>query len=239
MSGGADELIESLKRTIEGEIASGVREIHLINREKGSRKKEKVREEEEGENLEALQRAVLSCRRCPLAETRDKVVFGEGDRRARLMFIGEAPGGDEDRQGRPFVGRAGQLLTRIIESIGLERKDVFIGNILKCRPPGNRNPMPGEIAACTPYLLKQIELIRPEVICALGKFAAQTLLNSERPISRLRGTFYDYHGIKLMPTYHPAYLLRNPGGKKEVWEDMQKIAKELGLKIPARGKKSK
>ncbi|MGB2661425.1 MAG: uracil-DNA glycosylase, partial [Candidatus Omnitrophota bacterium] len=164
-------------------------------------------------------------------------VPGEGDPRADLMFIGEAPGGDEDRQGRPFVGRAGQLLTKIIESVGLKREDVFIGNILKCRPPGNRNPLPDEIAACNSFLLKQIDIIKPKVICALGKFAAQTLLDTETPISRLRGKFYDYHGTKLMPTYHPAYLLRNSQGKKDVWEDMKKVAAELGLKIPPKKKK--
>jgi DNA polymerase len=127
-------------------------------------------------------------------------------------------------------------LTKIIEAIGLKREDVYIGNILKCRPPGNRNPMPSEIVACSPYLYKQIEFIKPKVICALGKFAAQTLLDTDTPISRLRGTFQEYRGIKLMPTYHPAYLLRNPGGKKDVWEDMKLVAKELGLKIPARKK---
>ncbi|MGB2600306.1 MAG: uracil-DNA glycosylase, partial [Candidatus Omnitrophota bacterium] len=136
-----------------------------------------------------------------------------------------------------FVGRAGQLLTKIIESVGLKREDVFIGNILKCRPPGNRNPLPDEIAACNSFLLKQIDIIKPKVICALGKFAAQTLLDTETPISRLRGKFYDYHGTKLMPTYHPAYLLRNLQGKKDVWADMKKIAAELGLKIPPKKKK--
>jgi DNA polymerase len=152
------------------------------------------------------------------------------------MFIGEAPGKDEDLQGRPFVGRAGQLLTKIIESIGLKREDVYIANILKSRPPDNRNPQPDEIAACTPYLLKQIECIKPKVICTLGKFSSQTLLDTEMPISSLRGKFYEYHGIKLMPTYHPAYLLRSSIGKKDVWEDMKKIAKELGLTIPKKKK---
>ena len=228
-SSSREEIISGIKKAIETELASGVREIHIV--------KEKVSGKKEKGDLETLRKEVSSCERCPLAETRTNVVFGEGHPRARLMFIGEAPGGDEDKQGRPFVGRAGQLLTKIIESIGLERKDVFIANILKCRPPGNRNPLPSEIAACSPYLIKQIELIRPEVICALGKFAAQTLLNTETPISRLRGTFYDFRGIKLMPTYHPAYLLRNPGGKKEVWEDMKSLAKELGLKVPDHRKK--
>ena len=221
-----DDLFNSLKNIIESERLAGVEEI-LVSA--SAAKKEKV-------TLGKLKEKVIACHKCPLAHTRTNVVFGEGDPRADLMFIGEAPGGDEDKQGRPFVGRAGQLLTKIIESIGLKREDVYIANILKCRPPGNRNPMPSEIASCLPYLEKQIDLIKPKVICALGKFAAQTLLNSETPISKLRGTFYDYHGTKLMPTYHPAYLLRNPGGKKEVWEDMKKVAAELGLKILARKK---
>ncbi|MGD2278787.1 MAG: uracil-DNA glycosylase [Candidatus Omnitrophota bacterium] len=221
-----DDLFDSLKNIIESERLAGVEEIFLSA---SAVKREKI-------TLEKMQEMVLDCHKCPLADTRNNAVFGEGNPKADLMFVGEAPGGDEDKQGRPFVGRAGQLLTKIIESIGLKRDDVYIANILKCRPPGNRNPMPSEIAGCLPYLQKQIELIEPKVICALGKFAAQTLLNTETPISRLRGTFYDYRGTKLMPTYHPAYLLRNPGGKKEVWQDMKKVAAELGLKIPAKRK---
>ena len=231
-----DKIINGIKRTLESEKLAGVEEIYM----KVKSKKEKGKIKEEGKTavtLEELEEKVGRCQSCPLAETRKNVVFGEGDPKAGLMFVGEAPGGDEDEQGRPFVGRAGQLLTKIIESIGLRRKDVFIANILKCRPPGNRNPLPSEIALCSPYLLRQVELIKPRVICALGKFAAQTLLNTETPISMLRGRFYDYHGIKLMPTYHPAYLLRNSQGKKEVWQDMQAIAKELGIKIPEHGKK--
>ncbi len=180
----------------------------------------------------ALKKEVSKCTKCDLCRTRTNVVFGEGDPNADLMFVGEAPGRDEDLGGRPFVGRAGQLLTKIIEAIGLSREDVFIGNVLKCRPPDNRNPLPPEIIQCSPYLHAQINLIKPKVICALGKFAAQTLLNTEIPISKLRGTFHDYRGVKLMPTYHPAYLLRNSQGKKDVWEDMQMIARELDIKIP-------
>ncbi|MGB2601773.1 MAG: uracil-DNA glycosylase [Candidatus Omnitrophota bacterium] len=221
-----DEMINGIKRAVESEIMAGVNEIYLQAEPKKNTGKKMT--------LKTLEEEVSGCLRCELSGTRTNVVFGEGDSRADLMFIGEAPGGDEDKQGRPFVGRAGQLLTKIIESIGLKREEVFIGNILKCRPPGNRNPMPNEIAMCSPYLLKQIDAIEPKVICALGKFAAQTLLNTETPISKLRGKFYDYNGIKLMPTYHPAYLLRNSSGKKEVWQDMQAIAKELGLKIPRR-----
>jgi len=184
------------------------------------------------EDWTEFQREVLACRKCRLCEGRKNVVFGEGNLEANLMFIGEAPGYDEDIQGRPFVGKAGQLLTRIIEAMGLKREEVYIGNCLKCRPPNNRNPFPDEIALCKPYLLQQVERIQPKVICALGKFAAQTLLDTDTPISKLRGNFHDFHGVKLMPTFHPAYLLRNPTEKRLVWEDMQKIMRELGLELP-------
>jgi len=147
--------------------------------------------------------------------------------RAGLVFVGEAPGADEDMQGRPFVGKAGQLLTRIIVAMGLQRQDVYICNILKCRPPGNRNPKPEEIAACEPFLIRQLQAIGPKVICALGTFAAHALLKTDVPISLLRGRFHSYQGIPLMPTYHPAYLLRNPGAKKQVWEDVQQVMKAL------------
>jgi uracil-DNA glycosylase family 4 len=167
------------------------------------------------------------CQRCSLGRVRTNIVFGEGNPRAEIVFVGEAPGGDEDIQGRPFVGRAGQLLTKIIVAMGLTRADVYICNILKCRPPGNRNPKPEEIAACEPFLIKQLEAINPRVICALGTFAAHTLLKTDVPITVLRGKFHSYHGIQLMPTYHPAYLLRNQGAKKQVWEDVQKIIKML------------
>ena len=177
--------------------------------------------------LEALREELGDCRRCPLHQTRHRIVFGEGAPRAELVFVGEAPGADEDAQGRPFVGRAGQLLTKIIGAMGLKREDVYICNILKCRPPGNRNPQPDEIAACEPFLIRQLQVIRPKVICALGTFSAHTLLKSEAPISVLRGCFHAYQGIPLMPTYHPAYLLRNPGAKKQVWEDVQMVMKLL------------
>jgi uracil-DNA glycosylase family 4 len=154
-------------------------------------------------------------------------VFGEGNPRADLLFVGEAPGADEDAQGRPFVGEAGQLLTKIITAMGFRREDVYICNILKCRPPGNRDPLPDEIAACEPFLIRQIEAIGPRVICALGSFAARTLLKTETKITALRGRFHSYREIPLMPTFHPAYLLRNPGAKKHVWEDAQVIMKLL------------
>jgi uracil-DNA glycosylase family 4 len=177
--------------------------------------------------LDGVREELGDCMRCPLHCTRRNLVFGEGSAKARLVFVGEAPGEEEDNQGRPFVGRAGQLLTKIIDAMGLKREDVYICNILKCRPPANRNPKEDEIATCEPFLLKQLEAINPEIICTLGTFAAKTLLRTESPISAIRGKFYDYHGRKLMPTYHPAYLLRNPDAKKLVWEDVQKIMKIL------------
>jgi uracil-DNA glycosylase family 4 len=181
--------------------------------------------------LESLVPEVLTCSRCGLSKTRKSVVFGEGAVRSRLMFIGEAPGADEDRQGRPFVGRAGQLLTKIIAAMGLERKETYITNILKCRPPGNRNPEVDEICECLPYLEKQIELIQPEVICTLGLFATQTLTGICDPIGRMRGNTYEYRGIPLIPTYHPAACLRNPSSKKLVWEDIKRVMRRLGLPI--------
>jgi DNA polymerase len=178
--------------------------------------------------LAALRDELGDCRRCPLAATRTKIVFGAGSPEARLMFVGEAPGADEDRIGKPFVGRAGQLLTKIIQSIDLTREQVYIANILKCRPPGNRNPQPEEITACFPFLQRQIGIIRPAVICALGTFAAHTLLDTTTPIGRLRGHAHPHgdHTV-VVPTYHPAYLLRNPVKKRDVWEDMQRIRELL------------
>lgn len=178
--------------------------------------------------LRAVREWIGDCQRCKLAKGRKTIVFGQGSPQARLMFVGEAPGAEEDEQGLAFVGRAGQLLTRIIEAIGLRREDVFIANVLKCRPPQNRNPEADEVLACQPFLEKQIEVIRPKVLVALGKFAGQFLLKTAEPISRIRGRLGEYQGIKVMPTYHPAYLLRNPGAKKEVWEDMKVVRALLG-----------
>ena len=177
--------------------------------------------------LEEVRTRMGDCRQCELHETRRTIVFGEGNPRASLVFVGEAPGEEEDRQGRPFVGRAGGLLTKIIEAMGLNREDVYICNILKCRPPGNRNPLSSEIECCEPFLVGQLEAIRPKVICALGTFAAQTLLKVNTPITALRGRFHSYEGIPLMPTYHPAYLLRNNAGKRAVWEDMQMVMAKM------------
>jgi uracil-DNA glycosylase len=185
------------------------------------------------ERLAALREQIGDCTRCKLHRSRTNLVFGVGSAEARLMFVGEGPGADEDQQGEPFVGRAGQLLTQIIKAMGLTREQVYIANVVKCRPPENRNPEPDEIEACSPFLRAQIELIAPEVIVALGKFAAQTLLGSETPISRLRGQFHDLGPVAVMPTFHPSYLLRNPGAKREVWDDMKLVMARLGIS-PAR-----
>lgn len=183
-------------------------------------------------SLEDVRADIGDCRRCKLAPGRTNLVFGVGNPAARLVFVGEAPGHDEDLRGEPFVGRAGQLLTEIItKGMRLRREDVYICNVIKCRPPGNRNPEPDEVESCEPFLLRQLELIGPEVIVALGKFAAQTLLRDKTPITRLRGRWFDYHGIRLMPTFHPAYLLRNPAEKRLVWEDIQKVMAVLGMPV--------
>lgn len=178
----------------------------------------------EAETLPAIREDIGECTRCKLhALGRQQIVYGVGNPAADLMFVGEAPGADEDIQGVPFVGRAGQLLTKIIEAIGLKRDDVYIANVIKCRPPGNRNPDPDEVEACEGFLFRQIDSIRPTVIVALGTFAAKALLKTQDPISRLRGRIYDYRGAKLIPTFHPAFLLRSPDRKRDVWEDMKKV----------------
>jgi len=176
--------------------------------------------------LDDIRTELGDCKRCRLWEGRQNLVFGDGNPLAILVFVGEAPGRDEDLQGKPFVGRAGELLTRIIAAIDLTREDVYIANILKCRPPNNRDPKPDEIETCLPFLLKQLQAIRPKIICALGTFATQTLLKTDSKISSLRGQFHDFHGAKLMPTYHPAFLLRNPQFKRDVWEDMKMVRDE-------------
>jgi len=176
------------------------------------------------EALVAVRKDLGPCTRCKLSGLgRRQIVFGVGNPNADLMFVGEAPGADEDVQGEPFVGRAGQLLTAIIEAMGLRREDVYIANVIKCRPPGNRNPEPDEVAQCEPFLFRQIDTIRPKVIVALGKFAAQALLRTTEPITRLRGREFTYRDAILMPTYHPAYLLRTPSAKREVWGDMKRV----------------
>ena len=178
-------------------------------------------------SLSEVREELGECTRCKLHRHRKQIVFGVGTPTARLIFVGEAPGADEDAQGEPFVGRAGQLLTKIIQAMGMQREDVYICNIIKCRPPNNRTPESDEILACQPFLLKQLQAIGPQFICALGGPATQTLLKTKEPISRLRGRFFDYHGIPLLPTFHPAFLLRNPSEKKTVWEDMKLLLRHM------------
>ena len=180
------------------------------------------------EALKAIREDLGDCTRCKLHTLgRKQIVFGVGNPNADLMFVGEAPGADEDIQGEPFVGRAGQLLTKIIEAIGMKREDVYIANVIKCRPPGNRNPEPDEVEQCEQFMFRQVDTIKPKVIVALGKFAAQALLRTNDPITRLRGREYKYRGAVLMPTYHPAYLLRTPSAKRDVWEDMKRVREIL------------
>ena len=179
------------------------------------------------ETLEKVRQDLGDCQRCKLAPKRTNIVFGSGNPKAELVFVGEAPGYDEDQQGLPFVGRAGQLLTKIIESIDIKREDAYICNILKCRPPDNRNPEPDEVQACSGFMKRQLAAIRPKVVCCLGTFAAQTVLQSAAPISKLRGKFHDIDGMRVIATFHPAYLLRSPDKKRDVWEDMKQIRAEL------------
>lgn len=183
-------------------------------------------------SLDELNVLVKKCTACAeLASTRTQTVFGVGNPKARLCFMGEAPGADEDQQGEPFVGRSGQLLTKIIEACKLTRDDVYILNVIKCRPPGNRNPAPQESANCRGFLLRQLQLIQPEYICCLGAVAAQNLLQTQTPIGKLRGKVHEYEGIKVVCTYHPAYLLRNPPAKKDCWEDMKFLFSEMGVSL--------
>jgi DNA polymerase len=225
-----NQIIKEIKRYIQLEKEAGLNEFMLKGilkyRKKTGSPLEFPHQDKAGA-LEELKQQAQACGECALYKSRRNLVFGEGSPQASLMFIGEAPGMEEDIQGRPFVGKAGALLTRIIEAIGLKREDVYIANCLKCRPPQNRNPLPSEVIACREFLLKQIEIIRPKVICCLGKFAAQTLLMTDEPISRLRGKFYELGDTKVMPTFHPAYLLRNPNDKRLVWEDMKRIRDHL------------
>ena len=179
--------------------------------------------------LGELEAIAIVCEKCNLSKTRTQVVYGVGNPSADLMFIGEAPGHDEDLQGKPFVGRAGQLLTDIIKAMKLTRDDVYIANVIKCRPPENRNPEPDELESCRPYIRRQVEIIQPKVIVTLGRFALQSLTEKAYGISSVRGQWLDYNGVKVMPTYHPAYLLRTPSAKKDVWADMKKVMVELGM----------
>lgn len=219
------EVLEDVKNLLEYAKSLGMTEVEM-KRPKGCPEKCKS-EAGSAATLEEIRKIIGDCARCKLHKGRKNIVFGVGNPDADLMFIGEGPGHDEDIQGIPFVGRAGQLLTKIIEAMNFKREDVYIGNIVKCRPPNNRNPEPDEVATCIPFLIRQVELIRPKAIVCLGSVAAQNLLNTEEKITKLRGKFTKWQGIPVMPTYHPAFLLRNPNMKKPVWEDMQKVMKLL------------
>ena len=222
------DLVAGLRRHLEEERDLGFEGWpQPVNKKSGL---EPARKETEPQSprqtLAEVREELGDCRRCKLHRKRTNIVFGSGNPQAKLIFVGEGPGRDEDLQGEPFVGQAGKLLTRIIEAIQLTREEVYIANIVKCRPPENRNPEPDEIAACEPFLIRQIKAIQPKLICALGTFAAQTLLQTTEKISALRGRFHSYQGIVLMPTYHPAFLLRNPNYKRDVWEDVKKVRAE-------------
>lgn len=186
----------------------------------------------EGDTLPLIRDFIGECTRCKLSKGRTKIVFGAGSPKAQLMFVGEGPGRDEDLSGEPFVGRAGKLLTDMIKAMGLQREDVYIANIVKCRPPDNRQPEQDEVAACSPFLMRQIDVIQPKVICTLGNTPTQTLMQTTQGISKFRGEWFEFRNAKLMPTYHPAYLLRNPAAKADVWKDLQKVMAVLGLQAP-------
>lgn len=243
----ADEIRLRLRQYLETDLLLGVREVPIalvtpnpiVGASAMAQPATRVETGEKDARLKVLDESqVKGCRKCQLCQTRSKTVFGQGHSDARLVFVGEAPGYDEDQQGLAFVGRAGQLLTRMIVAMNLKREDVYICNVIKCRPPENRTPAQEEIAACSPYLFEQLRIIQPEVICALGAPAAQTLLGTTEGIGRLRGRFHDFYPsgsplegspIPLMPTYHPAYLLRSPGEKRKAWEDLKLIMQRLGL----------
>ncbi len=245
-----EEIAAVLKQRLETELLLGAREIPVSVDAVGERTSSvQVQNSEEQAERKARElrlldeQQVCGCVKCALSRTRTQTVFGQGRPSARIMFVGEAPGFEEDRQGLAFVGRAGQLLTRMIAAMGLDREDVFICNVLKCRPPNNRAPATDEIASCSPYLIEQIRIIEPEVIVALGAPASQTLLDTRESIGRLRGQFHDFYAsgtpmigdpIPVMPTYHPAYLLRNAQEKPRAWEDLKLVMRRLGLPIPER-----
>jgi DNA polymerase len=222
------QLVAGLRHHLEEERESGFEgwPLAMKNELKQQSAKGQAERKRREFTLAEVRQELGECQRCKLHRRRKHIVFGSGNPKARLVFVGEGPGRDEDLQGEPFVGQAGKLLTRIIEAIQLTREEVYIANIIKCRPPENRNPEPDEIAACEPFLVKQLQVIQPRLICALGTFAAQTLLQTTEKISALRGRFQTYRGILLMPTYHPAFLLRNPNFKREVWEDVKKVKAE-------------
>ena len=249
MDAQSDDIRASLRQQLETDPLLGLREVPIakdvaaaIGRRAAvspaAAQAPAASEEQQAQLRELDASQVAKCEKCQLCETRTRTVFGQGHASARLVFVGEAPGYEEDQQGLAFVGRAGQLLTKMIIAMGLKREDVFICNVLKCRPPNNRTPAADEIAACSAYLFEQLQIIQPEIVCALGAPAAQTLLATKEAIGRLRGRFHDFYTsgapmigdpVPLMPTYHPAYLLRSPGEKKKTWADLQMIMAELGL----------
>ncbi|MFH0953847.1 MAG: uracil-DNA glycosylase [Verrucomicrobiota bacterium] len=226
------DVLNNVARYVRHQQEEGVDAIEVYPAKRGAGPA--VREAEAG--LREIAARVAQCTRCALSKSRTRTVPGQGSSSPEVLFVGEGPGYDEDRQGLAFVGRAGQLLTKIIEAMGFTRDQVFIGNIVKCRPPENRTPYPDEMQACLPYLKEQIALLKPKVIVALGATAVRGLLEVETGITRLRGQWLSYEGIDLMPTYHPAYLLRNPAGKKDVWEDMKAVLARLGRQPPSRKK---
>lgn len=225
---GFNSAIEEIKNHLRFLAASGCRGFDCSKKSLDIIKSWESKEAFLPETLESIRKDLGDCRRCGLCDGRRNIVFGEGNHSAKLVFVGEGPGYEEDQRGRPFVGAAGKLLTKIIQAIKLTREQVYICNIIKCRPPKNRNPLPDEILACSPFLQRQIAVLKPDFICALGTFAAQTLLKTKEPISKLRGNFHKYSGIRVLPTYHPAYLLRNPDKKRDVWEDMKMLMDEMG-----------
>lgn len=225
-SGGVAAAAAAAKSPVAAQVAASARPILPIA--PGSSLFESA-ERVAGDSLERIREDIGDCKRCKLHKTRTNIVFGVGNAKAELVFVGEGPGHDEDLQGEPFVGRAGKLLTQMIEAMSLRREDVYIANVVKCRPPENRLPERDEIATCSPFLMRQIDAIHPKVVCCLGACAAQTLLGTTQGISKFRGEWFDFRGGKLIATYHPAYLLRNPPAKSEVWKDLQKVMAVLGL----------
>ena len=243
----ATEVRAALRQQLEADKLLGLRAVPMQPAPPRTTGRASARRSDPVAKAEALkaidEEQVKACTKCGLHRTRNKTVFGQGDHCARLVFVGEAPGFEEDRQGVAFVGKAGQLLTRMITAMGLKREEVYICNVLKCRPPNNRDPLADEVLACSPYLREQLVIIEPDVLVALGAPAAKTLLNTAQSIGRLRGRFHDYYlsgitgegpSIPLMPTYHPAYLLRNPAEKRKAWEDLQMVMDLLGLEAPQR-----
>jgi len=247
MDAQSDDIRASLRQQLETDQLLGLREVPIAKDVAAalgqsapavSEVSTMASDEQQAQLQELDESQVVDCKKCQLCETRTRTVFGQGSANARLVFVGEAPGYEEDQKGLAFVGRAGQLLTKMIIAMGLKREDVFICNVLKCRPPNNRTPAADEIASCSPYLFEQLQIIQPEIVCALGAPAAQTLLGTKEAIGRLRGRFHDFYTsgtpsigecVPLMPTYHPAYLLRSPGEKKKTWADLQLIMAKLGL----------